>query len=175
MSLEKMTYDAATGTVIYRSKMHAGLKRNVQGEIFMTASRSAVALLALLQFLPVADARAQTYRSEDHAFGVVRLVEGLDHPWGLAFLPDGAILVTERPGRLRVVRGGKLEPAPIGGLPHVVARGQGGLLDVALHPRYADNRLVYLSYAGQGEGGISTDVARGRYTGARLLRRPVCR
>ena len=168
MSLEKMTYDAATGTVIYRSKMHAGLKRNVQGEIFMTASRSAVALLALLQFLPVADARAQTYRSEDHAFGVVRLVEGLDHPWGLAFLPDGAILVTERPGRLRVVRGGKLEPAPIGGLPHVVARGQGGLLDVALHPRYADNRLVYLSYAGQGEGGISTDVARGRYTGARL-------
>ena len=126
------------------------------------------ALLALAQILPATDARAQTYRSDEHAFRVVKLVAGLDHPWGLAFLPDGAMLVTERPGRLRVVRGGRLEAKAIEGLPRIVAHGQGGLLDVALHPRFAENRLVYLSYAGPGDGGIGTEVARGRFTGTRL-------
>ena len=74
-------------------------------------------------------------------------MEGLEHPWGLAFLPDGRMLVTERPGRLRIVdKNGKLEPRPVAGLPPVAAVGQGGLLDVALHPRFAENGLVYLSY-----------------------------
>jgi glucose/arabinose dehydrogenase len=111
---------------------------------------------------------AQTIRTQEHAFRLVTVVDGLEHPWGLAFLPDGRILVTERPGRLRLVRDGRLEPQPVSGLPPVVARGQGGLLDVALHPRFAENGLVYLSYAGAGKGGIGTEVARGRLVGNRL-------
>jgi glucose/arabinose dehydrogenase len=126
------------------------------------------ALLALAQLLPVAAAQAQTHRSEEHAFRVVRITGDLEHPWSLAFLPDGAMLVTERPGRLRVVRDGKLEPRPVEGLPRIAEHGQGGLLDVAPHPRFAENRLVYVSYAGPGDGGVSTDVARGRFTGTRL-------
>jgi glucose/arabinose dehydrogenase len=137
--------------------------------LWKSSSSSAVAaLFALAQFPALPDARAQTYRSEKHAFRVVKVVDGLEHPWSLAFLPDGAMLVTERPGRLRVVRGARLEPAPIEGLPRIAERGQGGLLDVALHPRFAENRLVYLSYAGPGDGGVSTEVARGRFTGTRL-------
>jgi glucose/arabinose dehydrogenase len=113
-------------------------------------------------------AAVETLRSEEHSFRVVRLVEGLEHPWGLAFLPDGRMLVTERPGRLRIVRDGKLERQPVSGLPKIVARGQGGLLDVALHPDFAANGLVYLAYAGPGRGGVSTEVARGRLVGNRL-------
>ncbi len=97
------------------------------------------------------------------------VVEGLEHPWGFAFLPDfaksGLMLVTEKPGRLRLARvGGKLS-APIEGLPPVYHRSQGGLFDVALHPRFAENRLVYWSYAEpapNNEPGNSTAVARGK-------------
>jgi glucose/arabinose dehydrogenase len=100
---------------------------------------------------------------------LVKVVEGLEYPWGLAFLPDGRMLVTERPGRLRIVgKDGKLVPQAVAGLPQVAAHGQGGLLDVALHPRVTQNDLVYLSYAARGEGGISTEVARGRLGGNRL-------
>jgi aldose sugar dehydrogenase len=98
--------------------------------------------------------------------GVVRaetVARGLEHPWGLVFLPDGRTLVTERPGRLRLVSTDGRVSAPLVGLPTVQARGQGGLLDVALHPRFAENRLVYLSYAEPGDGGTAgTAVARGR-------------
>src|SRR5262245_48250858 len=74
---------------------------------------------------------------------VVELARGLEHPWGLAFLPDGRMLVSERPGRLRLVaRDGSLS-GPLGGVPAVYARGQGGLLDVALGPGFAQDRLVY--------------------------------
>jgi len=98
--------------------------------------------------------------------GVVRaetVARGLEHPWGLAFLPDGRILATERAGRLRMVdRNGRIS-APLAGVPAVQARGQGGLLDVALDPRFGENRLVYLSYAEAGEDGTAgTAVARGR-------------
>jgi glucose/arabinose dehydrogenase len=100
---------------------------------------------------------------------LVKVVEGLEYPWGLAFLPDGRILVTERPGRLRIVgKDGKLAPQAVAGLPQVAVHGQGGLLDVALHPRFTQNDLVYLSYAARGEGGISTEVARGRLSANRL-------
>jgi glucose/arabinose dehydrogenase len=110
----------------------------------------------------------QTSRSEDHAFRVVKLVDGLDYPWSLAFLPDGRMLVTERPGRLRIVKDGKLQAQAISGLPQVTPHGQGGLHDVVLHPRYAENNLIYLAYAARGVDGVGTELARGKLTGDRL-------
>jgi glucose/arabinose dehydrogenase len=103
-------------------------------------------------------------RKSGVAFDVVTVAEGLENPWGLAFLPNGKMLVTERPGRLRVVSAdGKLSE-PVAGLPAVDARGQGGLLDVALDPGFASNGLVYWSYAEPREGGVNnTAVARGRF------------
>jgi aldose sugar dehydrogenase len=104
--------------------------------------------------------------------GVVRvetIARGLEHPWALEFLPDGRLLVTERPGRVRIVEWDGRLSAPLADVPRVQARGQGGLLDVALDPRFADNRLVYLSYAEPGEGGTAgTAVARGRLGDGRL-------
>ena len=76
----------------------------------------------------------------------ITVTKGLSHPWAMAFLPDGSILVTERAGRLRVVRNGKLDPTPVAGVPTVAAAGLNGLMDIALHPRFAENRLVYLTY-----------------------------
>ncbi len=123
-----------------------------------------------LALLPATNVHAQTVQSQEHAFRVVTVVKGLEHPWGLAFLPDGRMLVTERPGRLRIVaKDGRLDPQPVTGLPsNVAAHGQGGLLDVALHPKFIENGLVYLSFAGRGEGGYGTEVARGRLAGNRL-------
>ena len=97
------------------------------------------------------------------AFDVVTFAEGLDKPWGLTFLPSGKILVTEKPGRLRVVgKDGTLSPA-VTGLPAVDARGQGGLLDVLLDRQFASNGLVYWSYAEPGENQVNnTAVARGK-------------
>ncbi|MDQ7858219.1 MAG: PQQ-dependent sugar dehydrogenase [Armatimonadota bacterium] len=93
---------------------------------------------------------------------VETVAQGLEFPWGLAFLPDGRMLATERPGRLRIVeRDGRLSE-PLQGVPQVLAAGQGGLLDVVLSPAFAEDRLVYLSFAEPGEGGGSTAVARGR-------------
>jgi glucose/arabinose dehydrogenase len=124
--------------------------------------------LALAALVAAGGASAQTFRSEEEAFRVMRLVKGLDHPWSLAFLPDGAMLVAERPGRLRVVRGGKLEAQAVAGLPEVAEHGQGGLFDVVPHPRYAQNGLIYLAYAARGADGVGTELARGRFTGTRL-------
>jgi len=90
------------------------------------------------------------------------VAEGLEHPWGLALLPDGRWLVTERPGRLRVVTAEGAVGAPVAGLPAVSAKGQGGLLDVILSPGFAQDRLIYWSYAEPREGGNGTAVARGR-------------
>lgn len=98
----------------------------------------------------------------------VTVAGGLVNPWALAFLPDGRLLVTERPGRLRIVGAdGRLSP-PVAGLPPVAASGQCGLLDVAVDPKYADNGLIYWSYAEAGEGGNSTAVARGRLVGEKV-------
>jgi aldose sugar dehydrogenase len=98
------------------------------------------------------------------AFDVVTVVEGLQNPWSVAFLPGGKMLITERPGRLRVLAAdGTLSP-PVTGLPAVDARAQGGLLDVALDPAFATNGLIYWSYAEPREGGVNnTAVARGKF------------
>lgn len=100
---------------------------------------------------------------------VQTVAEGLEHPWGLAFLPDGRMLVTERPGRLRLImRGGELS-APLDGVPRVQHTGQGGLLDVKLDPQFTENQWVYLSYAEPApDGTAGTAVARGRLMGQRL-------
>lgn len=107
-------------------------------------------------------------RTDEHAVRVLVVVQGLEHPWGMAFLPDGRILVTEREGRLRVVRDGRLDPNPVTGLPAVAPNGQGGLLDVALHPRFAENGWIYLSYSARGPGGYGTEVTRARLVQNRL-------
>lgn len=96
------------------------------------------------------------------------VVEGLEHPWGMAFLPDGTGLVTERPGRLRIVRDGALVTEPVAGVPTVFAQNQGGLLDVSVHPRFAENRLIYLTYAHGTPEANTTRVARARFTGSAL-------
>jgi glucose/arabinose dehydrogenase len=113
--------------------------------------------------------RSPTPEPVEGAVRVETVARGLEHPWALEFLPDGRMLVTERPGRVRIVeRDGRLSE-PFAGVPRVLARGQGGLLDAALDPRFADNRLVYLSYAEPGEGGTAgTAVARGRLGDGRL-------
>jgi glucose/arabinose dehydrogenase len=108
---------------------------------------------------------AEPITSEKHRFRAVTLASGLEHPWGLAFLPDGRMLVTERPGRLRLLGpDGRLDPRPISGLPPVAAIGQGGLLDVLLHPDYRENGWIYLSYVAAGAGGYGTEVLRGQLT-----------
>src|SRR5687768_5273834 len=106
-------------------------------------------------------------RRTNVAVDVITVAEGLQNPWGMVFLPDGRMLVTERPGRLRVVTAdGKLSPA-VAGLPAVDARNQGGLLDVTLDPNFAANRLIYWSYSEPREGGANnTAVARWRFLDA---------
>lgn len=127
--------------------------------------------IALLFLLLAAPALAQTVATEEHAVRAVTVASGLAHPWSLAFLPDGRMLVTERPGRLRSVgKDGKLDPHPIAGLPPgLVEHGQGGLLDVALHPKFVENGWIYLSYAARDGSGVGTEVARARLAGDRLV------
>ena len=103
-----------------------------------------------------------TFETESGTIHVSTVVTGLSHPWAIAFLPEGGMLVTERPGALRYADEDGVLSGPLGGIPQVDARGQGGLLDVALDPGFSDNRLVYLSFAEAGEGGNGTAVARGR-------------
>jgi aldose sugar dehydrogenase len=136
----------------------------------MRATLLPSALLAAFVCALGAPAGAQTTRTEEHVVRAVTVVAGLDHPWSVAFLADGRMLITERPGRLRIVgKDGKLDPRPVEGLPaNVVEHGQGGLLDVALHPKFAENAWVYLSYAARDGTGVGTEVARGKLAGNRL-------
>jgi glucose/arabinose dehydrogenase len=96
------------------------------------------------------------------------VVDGLEHPWSITWLADGTALITERPGRLRLLRNGRLEPQPVSGLPTLFASGQGGLLDVSLHPDFASNRLVYLTLSIGSSGANRTALARGRLVGNAL-------
>lgn len=119
---------------------------------------------------PVANtpaAQAQASPTQPN-FRQATVVQGLEHPWGMAWLPDGSILITERPGRLRIVRNGVLEPKPITGVPSVLAVNQGGLLDVSVHPNFAQNRLIYLTYAHGTQQANRTRVARARFDGQAL-------
>lgn len=138
--------------------------------------RLRAALLCLMPLLAcfgsgrAAAAQGETVQSERQAFRVVTLVRGLAHPWSVAFLPDGRMLVTERAGRLRVIGADfKLDSRPVEGVPRVVTGGQAGLFDVVPHPDFARNRWLYLSYAGAGDGGWSTELMRARLEGHRLV------
>lgn len=126
--------------------------------------------LSLLAAPVCLDAQEPVMQSARHDYRVVTVADGLVLPWSMTFLPAGDLLVTERPGRLRIIRDGRLLPEPVGGVPDVVAEGQGGLLDVVAHPRFATNRLLYLSFskprADRQRG--TTAVVRARFENDRL-------
>lgn len=126
-----------------------------------------MAVVTAAAMLSPAASRAELFTAGNGKLDVTTIASGLEHPWGMAFMPDGTVLVTERPGRLRIVSPDKARSQPLSepieGVPAVADEGQGGLLDVALDPKFADNRLVYLSYAEPRPGNRSaTSAARGR-------------
>jgi glucose/arabinose dehydrogenase len=113
---------------------------------------SSLALSIFFLFVCTAQLQAQPYITQgdvpaERGFRAVTLVQGLEHPWGMVWLPNGDILITERPGRLRRVRGDRLVSNPVSGVPGVFGSGQGGLLDISLHPRFNENRKLYFTYA----------------------------
>ncbi len=145
--------------------------------VYIYPPRAKLAVLAVIAVLLAVDgSNAQTAphsttpKSVAAPINVVTVATGLVNPWGLAFLPDGRMLVTERPGRLRMVEVNGNLSAPLQGVPEVYARGQGGLLDVAIDPAFSDNQWVYLAYAerGQDKDVAGTAVARGRLQGTTL-------
>ncbi|MFO7979047.1 MAG: PQQ-dependent sugar dehydrogenase [Bacteroidales bacterium] len=111
------------------------------------------------------DSQPGTHSSGSFHFSLDTLATGLENPWSMAFLPDGRILIAERPGRLRIFADGQLQPDPVEGIPQVWANGQGGLLEVVLHPDYENNGWIYLGYSLQGNGGGNTAISRGRLQG----------
>jgi glucose/arabinose dehydrogenase len=125
---------------------------------------TASALLAV----PALAAMPETAATSAGPVRVVTVARGLEHPWSFAFLPDGRILVSERPGRLRVVSPDGVLSPPLGGVPAVYAHGQGGLLDIALDPGFADNRRIYFTFAEPGRGGAGTALAAARLADGRI-------
>ena len=115
---------------------------------------------------PPLPAMPATFDTDKYRIRVVQIAGGLANPWSLAFLPDGDILVTERAGRLRIIRKGVLDPQPIAGVPTVRVTALGGLLEVALHPKFAQNQIVYFTYTKANEQNLTTTaLARGRFDG----------
>lgn len=119
-------------------------------------------LAALIAAASPATAQERTIDTESGSVRIETVADGLERPWGLAFLPGGRMLVTEQPGRLRIVGADGETSEPLSGLPEIDYRGQGGLLDIKLDPAFAENRLVYLTFSEAGSGGASTAAARGR-------------
>ncbi|MDA1290300.1 MAG: PQQ-dependent sugar dehydrogenase, partial [Proteobacteria bacterium] len=114
------------------------------------------------------NAQSDVYHAANHDYTVVTVAEDLVQPWSMAWLPGGDMLITEKPGRLRVVRDGNLLPEAVPGVPDVFYEGQGGLFDVLPHPNFSDNRWVYLTYSKKTEGSSATAIARGRFENDRL-------
>ncbi len=124
----------------------------------------AVAVLVTAAHAPTeASAQSGVIRSLEHDYRVATVAEGLVRPWSMAWLPNGDMLITERPGRLRLVRDGALLPDPVAGVPEVFAQGQGGLFDVLPHPDFANNNVLFISYAKPVAGGSTTSVLRGTF------------
>lgn len=134
----------------------------------MLDNRLAAIGLGLAWSLLISNAQAaQNYKSVEHSYVLETVVEGLQTPWSMAWLPSGEMLVTEREGSLYRVRDGKLSQA-IAGVPAVLAKGQGGLFEVLVHPNFADNQLIYLSYAKPMGDSATTAVLRGRLVDSTL-------
>jgi glucose/arabinose dehydrogenase len=123
-----------------------------------------------VQRAPLGDGPFIFDTAEVHKIRVVVVTKDLSNPWSLAFLPDGAMLVTERrTGKLKIIRNGVVDPQPVAGVPKSQALRLGGLMDVVLHPRFAENKLIYLTYSKPNDSGlIATALARGRWNGAAL-------
>jgi glucose/arabinose dehydrogenase len=119
-------------------------------------------LLTLVLGCGAAGASSQEFNSKLGRIRLVTVAQGLEHPWAVAFLPDGRMLVTERPGRLRFVSADGSTSDPLTGVPEVYASGQGGMLDVVLDPDYGQNHTIWLTYSEPGEGGAGTALARAR-------------
>lgn len=130
--------------------------------------RTAVTAVAVATAALSLQLQAQTHRSDQAEFRVETVASGLSHPWSIAFLPDGRQLVTERAGRLQIIHDDQLLDDPVSGVPTVAARGQGGLLGILLHPDFAANQLLFLSYAHDNGQGLTTQVARARLEGKAL-------
>lgn len=122
---------------------------------------TAAGLLATVAFS--ASAQSDMYYSAHHDYRVVTVADGLIQPWSMAWLPNGDMLVTEKPGRLRVVRNGELLPEAVPGVPEVFYRGQGGLFEVVPHPDFAENRWVYLTFSKPVGDTSTTAIVRGRF------------
>ena len=138
----------------------------------MAWTRFPLITLILLIGITRSAAGQEIKRSAYHDYRIETVVEGLQQPWSIAFLPDGDMLVTEKPGRLRIVRNGILLPDPVAGIPTVQSGGQAGLLDVVPHPDFASNRLLYLSYSKPSDNSESTTaVIRGRFENGELTNR----
>ena len=130
-----------------------------------------LASLAISLITAVAASAQPVFDTQEYKVKAIKVVEGLYHPWGMAFLPDGRLLITERRGTMRLVDNGTLLAASVEGIPRATEHGQGGLLDLALHPRYAENGWIYWSYNAV-EGGLhGTELARGKLGGTRELPR----
>ena len=134
----------------------------------MTRIFSVLTAAVFVMTAPVPVSGQDVHGSIHHEYRVVTVADGLETPWSMAWLPNGDMLVTERPGRLRIIRDGKLLPEPVPGVPAVFAEGQGGLFDVLPHPDFASNRLLYLSFAKPKAEGSTTAVVRGRFENDRL-------
>lgn len=136
--------------------------------MLIARTTAAVATVLLVLSCGTPQPAAAEVESEQATFRVVEVASGLERPWGMAFLPDGRLLVTERVGRLQIVDPGDGSAQNVTGLPPIAAVGQGGLLDVILHPDYDAFGRIYLSYVYRGDGGLGTAVARASLTGTRL-------
>lgn len=135
--------------------------RSLASKLIVLPLLSCLACSNTTQKSPISSSTHANYR-------LIPVINGLEHPWSMAWLPNQTMLITERPGRLRIVRNGTLDPTAIGGLPAVFASGQGGLMDVSPHPQFAKNRLIYLTYAHGDDSANRTRLAKAVFDGKNL-------
>ena len=131
--------------------------------------RVITAIVLLAAGVVQAQAPAAVFETNAHKIRIVTIARGLSDPWSVAFLPNGDLLVTERTGGLRLIRGGVLQPEPVAGVPEVRYRNHGGMMDIALHPRFPENNFVYLTYSKPREKAATTALMRARFDGTRLV------
>lgn len=141
--------------------------------LWIVACSSSVTVKTDSHYFPAELPTSDIIQSEKLAFRTQVVASGLRNPWSMAFLPDGRVLVTERPGTVRIIENGNLLEAPLAGTPEVVARGQGGMLDVALHPDFENNSVIYLGYSIPQEDGTHTGIMRAKLVGNSLTEQTV--